>query len=74
MPKILVDLLLIKKEFFVKLATRLRTLTGQRNKVHQGVVRALPYFPFLEKKAALFGLPKEILAIPFLESSGAIWA
>lgn len=59
----------VKKEFFIKLASRLRTQTGQRNKVQQGIVRALPYFPFLEANAKTFKLPKEIIAIPFLESS-----
>lgn len=59
----------LKKKFFLRLASKLRTQTGQRNKVNQGVVRALPFFPFLEKKATAFRLPKEILAIPFLESS-----
>lgn len=58
-----------KKIFFIDLASRLRTQTGQRNKVHQGIVRALPYLPFLEAKTEAFKLPKEILAVPFLESS-----
>ena len=63
-----------KKKFFVELASRLRTQTGQRNKVHQGVVRSLPYFPYLLNKAKDFKLPSEILAIPFLESSFNVYA
>lgn len=58
-----------KKKFFLRLARSLRTQTGQRNKIYQGVVRSIPYFPFLEQKVKELKLPKEILAIAFLESS-----
>ncbi len=58
-----------KKVFFSRLAKNLRTQTGQRNKIFQGVLRSLPYLPFLEKKIHELKLPKELLAISFLESS-----
>ncbi len=58
-----------RRKFFTKLVDNLRTQTGQRNLIYQGVNRALPYFDFLEDKIKLFGLPKELIAISFLESS-----
>jgi len=58
-----------KNKFFLKLAKNIRTQTGQRNKVFKGIVRSIPYMPFLKKQIKNFNLPKELLAIPFLESS-----
>ncbi len=58
-----------RKSFFIGLADNLRTQTGQRDMIERGVIRAIPYFPYLEEKIKLFNIPKELLAIPFLESS-----
>ena len=58
-----------RKKFFRKLAKNIRTQTGQRDMIQKGIVRSIPYFPYLEKKMSYFKLPKELLAIPFLESS-----
>lgn len=58
-----------RKVFFHKLARSIRTQSGQRNKIYHGIIRSTPYYPFLNAKLKLFDHPKEILAIPFLESS-----
>lgn len=58
-----------RRKFFKSLAQNIRTQTGQRDMIFSGVIRAIPYFPYLEKKIEYFGLPKELLAITFLESS-----
>lgn len=55
--------------FFRKLKSNLRTQTGQKNFIRDGVVRSLPYQKFLRKYFSDKKLPKELLAIPFLESS-----
>lgn len=54
---------------FTKLKQNLRTQTGQKNFIRDGVVRSLPYQKFLNKYFTDRNLPKELLAIPFLESS-----
>jgi membrane-bound lytic murein transglycosylase D len=58
-----------RKQFFLKLANNIRTQTGQRNMVYRGITRSLPYLPFLTKQLEKFRLPKELVAIAFLESS-----
>ena len=58
-----------RRAFFVNLAKSIRTQTGQRNKVYKGVVRSIPYLPFLKAQVKNFNLPEELLAIAFLESS-----
>jgi membrane-bound lytic murein transglycosylase D len=58
-----------RKRFFIGLAKNLRTQTGQRDMIQRGIVRSIPYFPYLEEKIKLFNIPRELLAIPFLESS-----
>jgi len=58
-----------KKRFFRKLAAGVRTQTGQRNMIYQGVLRSMPYLSFLKRQLKSFRLPKELLAISFLESS-----
>jgi membrane-bound lytic murein transglycosylase D len=55
--------------FFKNLSKNLRTQTGQRDMIYQGVVRSLPYLPFLNEQIKNFRLPKELIAISFLESS-----
>lgn len=58
-----------RRDFFKKLAINLRSQTGQRNFIRDGIVRSLPYQPFLKKYFKDKKLPAELLAIPFLESS-----
>ncbi len=58
-----------KKKFFKKLSSQMRTQTGQRDMVLSGVLRSLPYLPFLEEQFEMFDAPKELLAIAFVESS-----
>ncbi|MFP5386889.1 MAG: transglycosylase SLT domain-containing protein [Bacteriovoracia bacterium] len=67
-----VDLPLKKEDrvaFFKSLKKNIRTQTGQKNFIREGVVRSLPYRPFLEKYFSSRKLPLELIAIPFLESS-----
>lgn len=54
---------------FTKLKHNLRTQTGQKNFIRDGVIRSLPYQHFLGKYFTDKKLPKELLAVPFLESS-----
>ncbi len=56
-------------QFFRNLRDNIRTQTGQKNFIHDGIVRSLPYQKFLARYFEARHLPKELLAIPFLESS-----
>lgn len=58
-----------RKNFFLGLVENLRSQTGQRDRIYSGLLNSLPYLPYMEEQAKIFELPKEILAIPFLESS-----
>lgn len=58
-----------RKKTFLKLANNIRTQTGLRNRIFKGVIRSIPYWPFLKKQVQNFRLPEELLAIAFLESS-----
>jgi membrane-bound lytic murein transglycosylase D len=58
-----------RRNFFQRLRANIRTQTGQKNFIKDGIVRSLPYKPFLNKFFSKMGLPTELLAIPFLESS-----
>lgn len=55
--------------FFRDLRGNLRTQTGQKNFIRNGVMSSLPYQGFLSHYFEEKNLPKELLAIPFLESS-----
>lgn len=57
------------QKFYSGLIENLRTQTGQQDMIYRGVLNSIPYFPFMESFANDFELPREILAIPFLESS-----
>ena len=50
-------------------ANNIRTQTGQRDLIEKGVMRMLPYQHFFDETFARFNLPKQLIAIPFLESS-----
>jgi membrane-bound lytic murein transglycosylase D len=58
-----------QKKLFKSLYMNLRTQTGQKDMIWNGIVNSIPYIDFLEKTISEFKLPKELLAIPFLESS-----
>ena len=58
-----------QKKFFKKLAKNLRTQTGQRNHIRQGIINYIPFESLILKYFKLFKVPKELIAIPFLESS-----
>lgn len=58
-----------RQAFFNKLKDNIRTQTGQRNFIKDGIIRSLPYKPFLNKYFTEKKLPPELLAVPFLESS-----
>jgi membrane-bound lytic murein transglycosylase D len=67
-----VDLPLEKKArhiLFNQLKNNLRTQTGQKNFIREGVMRSLPYQDYLGGYFSNKKLPKELLGIPFLESS-----
>lgn len=54
---------------FRSLKNNIRTQTGQKNFIRDGIVRSLPYQTFLKNYFRQKKLPQELLAIPFLESS-----
>lgn len=58
-----------RSRFFNNLKNNLRTQTGQKNFIRDGVIRSLPYQKFLTRYFKDRKLPPELLAIPFLESS-----
>lgn len=55
--------------FFNKLKENIRSQTGQKNFIRDGMVRSLPYRQFIHEFFGAKGLPEELFAIPFLESS-----
>jgi membrane-bound lytic murein transglycosylase D len=58
-----------RQRFFRELRDNIRTQTGQKNFIRDGIVRSLPYQRFLTRYFVARRLPRELLAIPFLESS-----
>lgn len=56
-------------QFFLNLKKNLRTQTGQKNFIRDGIIRSLPYQVFIQRYFETHKLPKELFAIPFLESS-----
>ena len=58
-----------KKAFFRNLGTNLRAQTGQKDNIQRGLDNILPYEKSMNIYFELFKLPKELKAIPFLESS-----
>lgn len=55
--------------FLKQLRDNLRSQTGQKNFISDGLLRAQPYKKFLSTYFLKKELPTELLAIPFLESS-----
>ena len=58
-----------RKKFFTKLAQNIRVQTGQRDKIFQGILNVFPFEHFINKLFDHFELPRELLAIAFVESS-----
>jgi membrane-bound lytic murein transglycosylase D len=58
-----------QKKFYINLISNIRGQTGQRDRVHEGILRFLPYDDFFTYYLKAFSLPYELSAIPFLESS-----
>jgi len=58
-----------KKQLFKSLSHNIRTQTGQRDMVFNATLRSLPYLDFLFEKMDEFGIPHELIAISFIESS-----
>src|SRR5690606_9859840 len=56
-------------EFFKDLRANLRSQTGQKDHIRNGLIRAKPYREFLLSYFQERKLPSELIAIPFLESS-----
>ncbi|MAZ49315.1 MAG: hypothetical protein CME65_12200 [Halobacteriovoraceae bacterium] len=58
-----------RNRFFRGLAKSVRGQTGQKDFIYAGLLRFHPYENFLYEQIENFKLPKEVLAISFLESS-----
>lgn len=58
-----------KKSFFLSLAENIRAQTGQKNHIEQGLVNYFPFANIIDSYFQSFGLPLELLALAFLESS-----
>jgi membrane-bound lytic murein transglycosylase D len=52
-----------------KYKVKVRTQTGQRNFIYDGLLRLKPYYKTIYFIALNFDLPTELMALPFLESS-----
>lgn len=58
-----------RSQFFLKLSENIRTQTGQRDNIIQGLKNIQSYKYLIKKYFKLFRAPKELLAIAFVESS-----
>ena len=58
-----------RRKFFTSLAKNIRVQTGQRDKIFQGILNVFSYERFIEQLFEHFKLPRELLAIAFVESS-----
>jgi len=63
-----------RKAFFMGYAKRLRSQTGQKNHIKQGLKNLRGYNESIQNLFEIFDLPKELVAISFLESSFNIHA
>jgi membrane-bound lytic murein transglycosylase D len=63
-----------RKAFFKGLAKNLRSQTGQKNHIKQGLKNLRGYNESIQNLFKIFNLPKELIAISFLESSFNIHA
>lgn len=58
-----------RSQLFKQLRDNLRAQTGQKDFIEAGLRRSIPYQRFLKSYFEERGLPKELVSIPFLESS-----
>ncbi|MBK23848.1 MAG: hypothetical protein CME70_07575 [Halobacteriovorax sp.] len=58
-----------RRQLFKNLANNLRSQTGQKDKIQNGIDRYAPYSKTFEKWLMDFNLPKELMWISFIESS-----
>lgn len=58
-----------RKRFFLNLSKNIRAQTGQKDHILQGYKNYLTYKDVIHRYFKVIGIPKELLAIPFLESS-----
>ena len=58
-----------RKKYFGDLVQNIRVQTGQRDKIFQGILNASPFEDLFQRLFKTFGLPHELLAISFVESS-----
>lgn len=58
-----------RSKLFKQLRENLRAQTGQKDFIEAGLRRSIPYQRFLKYYFEERGLPKELVSIPFLESS-----
>jgi membrane-bound lytic murein transglycosylase D len=56
-------------KFFKSLRDNIRSQSGQKNFIKDGIVRSLPYKTFIQSFFVARNLPPELMAVPFLESS-----
>ena len=63
-----------RRKLFSNLSNNLRTQTGQKDHILQGIKNLKGYYETIEKLFKVFKLPHELLAISFLESSFNIHA
>ena len=56
-------------KFFKSLANNIRAQTGQKNLIFQGLINSTKLQPFIFHHLKQFNIPRELLALPFLESS-----
>lgn len=58
-----------RKRLFKSLGKNIRTQTGQKDNIIQGLKNYLPFKRTLSQYFKIFDVPKELIAVPFLESS-----
>lgn len=58
-----------RKRLFKNLGKNIRSQTGQKENIIQGLKNYLPFKKILATYFKIFDVPKELIAIPFLESS-----
>lgn len=58
-----------QREFYQSLAENIRSQTGQKDHIKQGLVNITPYKNKINNLLNVFNLPQQLLALAFLESS-----
>ena len=58
-----------QKKFFLQLSQNIRSQTGQRDKIFKGILTIYPFKKTTFSLLKIFNVPKELIAIPFVESS-----